>query len=126
LTSPRLNIHFIWFTFIFAFSQYKAHRNCLGLSKLSKQILMLSILSVFLVIASSELLNASVSNRKMQTRVSLYKRSKNKAVKLKANDIIGPPVSRYFEDIESDSTSWPNRAVTDYFELRSITKEAYK
>ena len=123
LSSSRLSLQFIWFIVLFFLSNYKSFGKPMP-ERVKHQIIGIGFI-VLIVVLASEGLNSKHSQWKMRKRVALYKVHKGKNLILKANDIIGPPVTRLFEDVNEDSASYPNRITAEYFGILSIDKEKY-
>jgi len=64
--------------------------------------------------------------KKLQAREQIYRNNQGKNVVLKANDIIGPPRTKFFTDVLEDSTHIFNISIADYYGLKSIRKEKYR
>lgn len=127
LSSPRLNIHFVFFIVLF-FVSYLAEFRAHHLMDFNNyiQIILLPVLCLFVVIGFYQLRGSKHCYGKMAKRLELYKASKNKDLVLKSNDIIGPPITKEFIDILYDTANALNQGVANYFELKSIRKEEYR
>ncbi len=127
ITLPRLNIHFVFFTmmfFVLELAKFVAEKP----EFLNRYFsyFYFPIISLFIVIAFYQLWGAAFCYKKMMVREQLYKKNEGKSLVLKANDIIGPPATREFIDIDTDSTNFFNVSVAQYFKLKSIYKLPYR
>jgi len=123
LSSSRLSLQFIWFVVLFFLSNYKSFGKPLP-ERIKHQIIGLGLV-FFIMVLFSEGLNAKHSQWKVQNRIALYKKHKGRSLILKANDIIGPPETRLFEDVNEDSASYPNTITASYYGIISLGKEKY-
>lgn len=126
IDSPRVNSHFIVFLTMFAYTSVRETKFLQKFSEHQMRLLDHLILILFCVLASSELLNARFSAYKMEKRVALYRQKKGSDLVLKANDLIGPPTTRLFIDVQYDSSHLINRSVAEYYGLKSVRKEPYQ
>jgi hypothetical protein len=127
LSSPRLNIHFVFFMCLF-FTLHLAEFRTAFSKDFSKyfQIILLPVLCIFAVIGFYQLRGSKHCYGKMAKRIELYKANKNKDLVLKSNDLIGPPGTKEFTDIVYDTADALNKGVANYYELHSIRKEEYR
>jgi hypothetical protein len=127
LSSPRLNIHFVFFMVLF-FTLHLAEFRVKYLNDFNKylHIILLPVIGLFVVIGFYQLRGSKHCYGKMAKRIELYKVNKNKDLVLKANDLIGPPGTKEFIDIVYDTTDALNKGVASYYELNSIRKEEYR
>lgn len=127
ITSPRLNIHIVFFVMLFFVTQLAEFGSSnYGFYTKHLKNFQLPVLFVFIVLSFYQYWGASYCVKKMATRIELYKANKGKHLVLRANDLIGPPATRDFIDITDDSTYALNIAVAKYFGLKSIRKETYR
>ena len=127
IVSPRLNIHFVFFAFVFFAVQYKTWQNLKALAYIPNGVLSISfVMLVFIGFAFSQLWGSMHALKKVQARESLYRANRGRSLILKANDIIGPPTTRMFIDVYDDSTEVINKDISKYFGLKSLSKRPYK
>jgi hypothetical protein len=127
ITSPRLNIHIVFFVMLFFVTQLAefGESNYDFYDKYIRNF-QVPVLLIFIVLAFYQFWGASFCVKKMAVRIELYKANKGQHLVLKANDLIGPPATREFIDITDDSTYALNIAVAKHFGLKSIRKEKYR
>lgn len=80
------------------------------------------LLCIFLIV-SSHIISLNLIKNKVLAREALIKAftNKNVDVTIYPIDKRGLPFSYSFDDIAQDKTNWINQAVSDYFNLKSIT-----
>lgn len=127
ITSPRLNIHLVFFSVLFFATQLALFRQAFPeIFAKTIDVIRIPSLLAFIVVAFYQLWGSMFCVKKMSSRIELYRASKGQDLVLKANDLIGPPATREFIDITEDSSYALNKAVAQYFGLKSIRKEAYR
>lgn len=127
ITSPRLNIHFVFFmTMFFALQLAEFRVNFNDVFSRFFHVIQIPLLSMFIIVGFYQFWGAKHCSKKMAIRVELYKANKGKDLVLKANDLIGPPATRNFIDITEDSSYLLNVGVAKYYGLNSIRKEPYR
>lgn len=127
ISSPRLNIHFVFLGTLFLVMQLARWR--LQYAELYKgffEAFQIPVLLTFLLLAFHQLWVSAFCVKKMETRIQLYRQHKGESLVLKANDLIGAPITREFIDVTDDSTYAINRAIAQCFGLKSIRKEKYR
>jgi hypothetical protein len=127
ITSPRLNIHFVFFTMMFFVLQLAQFlKENPGAFDQYFSFFYWPVNALFIVIAFYQLWGSAFCYKKMAVRENLYRSYEGQNLILKANDIIGPPATREFIDIDTDSTNFNNESVAQYYKLKSIYKLPYR
>lgn len=127
IASPRLNIHFYFFCTIFLAQQLAQwRRQYTDLYKKFFEVFQIPVLLTFLFLAFHQLWVSAFCVKKMESRIRHYRQHQGENLVLKANDLIGAPTTREFIDVTYDSSYSVNRAIAQYFGLKSIRKERYR
>lgn len=127
LSSPRLNIHFVFFAVMFFALHFSQFRSVFKISY-DRHIasFQVPVLMMFIVIAFYQLWGAMHCVKKIESRIELYNDNRGKDLILKANDLIGPPATREFLDVNDDTAYQLNKVIAKYYGLNSLIKEKYR
>jgi hypothetical protein len=126
LNSPRTNIHFVFFVFLYALESFEQLRTQSEWSNSFLSFTKKAVLLVFIVIAASQLFDANYSKKRIAERAEKLTSLKGQAVILTDDDRIKAPGTRRFEDVSTDSSYWLNQCVANYYGLKYIKFEEPK
>ncbi len=127
IETSRLNCHFAFFCSIFFVTKLGQLKNLYPTVYINQnKILRFPILILALILMGSQVFDSIHCCKKLQAREQIYRDNQGKDVVLKANDIIGPPRTKFFTDVLEDSTHIFNISIADYYGLKSIRKEKYR
>lgn len=119
--SPRINIHFFTFILLFSsvhFGSFYNHINKVFITKIN------TLMSVcFITIITFQSYDAYITKGMMAERIKFFKSHKGEVIQLEMNQLINPPTTRKFQDVEINSSYWLNLCTSDYFGLKSIKRK---
>jgi len=119
--SPRINIHFFTFILLFSsihFNSFYNHINKVFIAKIASLTLVF-----FIIIITFQSYDAYITKGMMAERIKFFKTHKGEVIQLETNQLINPPTTRKFQDVETDSLYWLNICTADYFGLKSIKRK---
>jgi len=127
IETSRLNCHFVFFSAIFYFTRLgKLKRLQPAIFVDYYKILRFPILIIAVVLMGTQVFDSIHCYKKLRAREQIYLNNQGKDVVLKANDIIGPPRTKWFTDVIVDSSHVFNQSISYYYGLKSIRREKYR
>lgn len=127
IETSRLNCHFVFFTAVFYFTQMgKLRQSKSEIFNLQERLLRWPVLVIAVVLMGTQALGSRHCVKKLEARTLIYAQNQGKDVVLKANDIIGPPRTKWFTDVHEDSSHVFNQSIAYYYGLKSIRREKYR
>jgi hypothetical protein len=127
IQTSRLNCHFVLFSVLFYVTQLSILKvQQPALFTFQVRYLKIPLLIVGCLVIFSQVLGSRHCLNKLKVREQLYLNNKGKDMVLKANDIIGPPRTKWFTDVHEDSSHIFNKTIADFYGLKSIRKEKYR
>jgi hypothetical protein len=127
IETSRLNCHFVFFSAIFYFTRLgKLKRLQPTIFADYYKILKFPILIIAVVLMGTQVFDSIHCYKKLRAREQIYLNNQGKDVVLKANDIIGPPRTKWFTDVIEDTSHVFNQSISYYYGLKSIRREKYR
>lgn len=127
IQTSRLNSHFVFFSALFFYTQLRELKiRKPEIFQFQDINFKLPVLLLGLVMLFSQVLGSKHCVGKFKIREQIYSENKGKDVVLKANDIIGPPRTKFFTDVNEDSSHIFNQSIAEFYGLKSIRREKYR
>lgn len=127
IQTSRLNCHFVVFSALFYFTQLRELKmRKPEIFQFQNIKLQLPILTIGVMLMFTQVLGSRHCVAKLKIREQLYRENQGKDVVLKANDIIGPPRTKFFTDVHEDSSHVFNQSIAEFYGLKSIKREKYR
>ncbi len=127
IETSRLNCHFVFFSALFYFNQLSELKiRKPEIFHFQERNLKLPVLFLGVVFMFTQVFGSRHCMGKFEKREQLYRENQGKDVVLKANDIIGPPRTKFFTDVIEDTSHVFNQSIAEFYGLKSIRKEKYR